>query len=91
MTDVGDGSQADGSQLRERPSVKPLHLHKSDDVKRKVLELNDQEDRDSKDDKDKRTYGRTPDGTGMLVYATYQEGGCNIMSSAPLTTSTLWC
>lgn len=64
MTDVGEGSRADGSQLRERPSAKPLHLQKSDDAKQKVLALNDQEDRDHKDDDKKRTYGRTPDGTG---------------------------
>ncbi|CAO2654629.1 Nn.00g113620.m01.CDS01 [Neocucurbitaria sp. VM-36] len=71
MTDTGDGSKADSSQLRERPSAKPLHLHKSDDAKQKVLELNDQEDRDCKDDKDKRTYGRTPDGTVFIVPHTH--------------------
>ncbi|KAF1841282.1 phosphatidylethanolamine N-methyltransferas-like protein [Cucurbitaria berberidis CBS 394.84] len=73
MTDVGVGSKADSSQLRERPSAKPLHLNKSDDAKQKVLELNEQEDRDHKDDKDKdkRTYGRTPDGTVFIVPQTH--------------------
>ena len=66
MADVGNDSRADGSQLRERPSAKPLHLNNSDDAKQKVLELNDQEDKHHKnDDSKKRTYGRTPDGTGM--------------------------
>jgi phosphatidylethanolamine N-methyltransferase len=64
MADVGNGSQADGSLLRERPSAKPLHLHNSDSAKEKVLALNEQEDRDHKGNGGKRTYGRTPDGTG---------------------------
>lgn len=62
MTDVGIGQKADSSQLRERPTAKPLHMHDSDSAKQKVLELNEQEDR--KDEREKRTYGRTPDGTG---------------------------
>ena len=65
MADVSNGSKADDSQLRERPSAKPLHLDNADDAKQKVLELNDQEDKHHKDDSTKRTYGRTPDGTGM--------------------------
>jgi phosphatidylethanolamine N-methyltransferase len=62
MTDVGNGQKADGSQLRERPTAKPLHMHDSESAKQKVLELNEQEDR--KDEREKKTYGRTPDGTG---------------------------
>jgi hypothetical protein len=65
MADVSNGSKAGDSQLRERPSAKPLHLNNADDAKQKVLELNDQEDKNQKDDSKKRTYGRTPDGTGM--------------------------
>lgn len=64
MTEAGGRATADGSQLRERPSTKPLHLFNSEDAKQKVLELNDQEDRDHSHDRQKRTYGRTPDGTG---------------------------
>ncbi|KAH7350382.1 phosphatidylethanolamine N-methyltransferase-like protein [Pyrenochaeta sp. MPI-SDFR-AT-0127] len=71
MTDLGEGSRADGSQLRERPSARPLHLPKSDDAKQKVLELNEQEDRNHKDDEKKRTYGRTPDGTVFIVPHTH--------------------
>lgn len=62
MTDIGNGPRADSSQLRERPTAKPLHMHDSDSAKQKVLELNEQED--SKDEREKKTYGRTPDGTG---------------------------
>ena len=65
MADVSNGSKGDDGQLRERPSAKPLHLNNADDAKQKVLELNDQEDKNHKDDNKKRTYGRTPDGTGM--------------------------
>jgi phosphatidylethanolamine N-methyltransferase len=60
-----NGARADGSQLRERPSAKPLHLHNSEDAKERVLELNKQEEKDGKHDSKKRTYGRTPDGTGV--------------------------
>lgn len=58
-----DGPKADGSQLRERPSAKPLHLYNSEDAKHKVLELN-QEEEDNKHEEKRKTFGRTPDGTG---------------------------
>lgn len=62
MTDVDTVPGADGSQLRERPSVKPMRMRDSDAAKQKVLELNEQED--SKGEREKKTYGRTPGGTG---------------------------
>jgi phosphatidylethanolamine N-methyltransferase len=69
MADINpNGAKADGSQLRERPSAKPLHLNNPDDAKRKVLELNNQEEKDGKDEDKKKTYGRVPDGTGKLSY-----------------------
>jgi hypothetical protein len=72
MTDVShDGSNADGSQLRERPSAKPLNLHNSEDAKQKVLDLNNQEEKDGKGVESRRTYGRTPDGTGTWMRAMY--------------------
>jgi phosphatidylethanolamine N-methyltransferase len=65
MADVShDGSNADGSQLRERSSAKPLQLHNPEDAKQKVLDLNNQEEKDGKCAESRRTYGRTPDGTG---------------------------
>jgi phosphatidylethanolamine N-methyltransferase len=63
-----NGSQADGSQLRERQSTKPLHLDNPGDAKQVVLELNKQEEKDGKDENQKKTYGRVPDGTGKLSY-----------------------
>ncbi|KAL6710169.1 phosphatidylethanolamine N-methyltransferase [Coniothyrium glycines] len=71
MADVDTGSYAEDSQARVRPSARPLHLHNSDDAKQRVLELNDQEDKNHKDDDKKRTYGRTPDGTVFVVPHTH--------------------
>jgi phosphatidylethanolamine N-methyltransferase len=69
MAHVQDrGSEADGSHLRERPSAKPLHLHNSEDAKNRVLELNEEEEKAKKDDESKKTFGRTPDGTGKCIY-----------------------
>lgn len=59
---------AEGEQtVRERPSAKPLHLENADHARQRVLALNEEED--SKEEKEKRTYGRTPDGTGTLLTA----------------------
>ena len=69
MADIGSNTEADGDRLRGRLSAKSHPLHNVDDAKHKVLELNDQEDRDRNDDKQKRTYGRTPDGTGKFLHA----------------------
>jgi len=67
MADINhDGPKADGSQLRERPSAKPLHLNNSEVAKQKVLELN-QEEEDNKHEEKRKTFGRTPDGTGKPV------------------------
>ncbi|KAF2845452.1 phosphatidylethanolamine N-methyltransferas-like protein [Plenodomus tracheiphilus IPT5] len=80
---------ADGSQVRERPSAKPLHLHNSDDAKQRVLELNDQEDRDHKNDDRKRTYGRTPDGTVFIVPQTHDMVSQLLSPSQPKNLSDL--
>ncbi|KAH7061931.1 phosphatidylethanolamine N-methyltransferase [Paraphoma chrysanthemicola] len=71
MADVSTpGTGADGSQLRERLPTKPQQMHNADDAKRKVLELNDHED-SKKDDQEKKTFGRTPDGTVFVVPQTH--------------------
>lgn len=67
MNDVGAGAKADGSQLRERPSAKPVQLHNSHDAKQRVLEVNNQEYQAHKDEQTKRTYGRISDGTGKRL------------------------
>lgn len=55
---------AAGSGLRERPTARPLHIDNAEDARRKVLELNEEEEKEHADGSEKRTYGRTPDGTG---------------------------
>jgi phosphatidylethanolamine N-methyltransferase len=70
MADVKhNGVNAEGNQLRERPSAKPLHLQNAQDAKQRVLDLNNQEEKDCKSDETRRTYGRTADGTGMWLCA----------------------
>jgi phosphatidylethanolamine N-methyltransferase len=61
------------SGLRERTSEKPQQLDTADEARQRVLELNERED--SKDDKEKRTYGRTPDGTGKCFADGYLQHG----------------
>ena len=67
MGDQDHETGADASGLRERLSKKPdapvkaLSVETAQDA---VKQLNDQEQKDDKEEKDKKTYGRTPDGTG---------------------------
>jgi hypothetical protein len=84
MADVSNGPMADGGQLRERPSAKPLHLHNSHDAKQKVLDLNDREDKSNKDDKLKRTYGRTPDGTGIRLMQSVALSSHSLVTNIPV-------
>lgn len=66
MVDASQSTSGGAGELRERPSARPLHLHNSDDARQKVLDLNQQEAKEQKHGP-KRTYGRTPDGTGTLI------------------------
>jgi phosphatidylethanolamine N-methyltransferase len=66
MEDASHSTSVDGGILHERLTAKSLHLHGSDDARQKVLDLNEQEAKDQKHGP-KRTYGRTPDGTGTLT------------------------
>ncbi|KAI8942346.1 phosphatidylethanolamine N-methyltransferase, variant 3 [Plenodomus lindquistii] len=86
MADMGN---ADGSQVRERPSAKPMHLANSGDARQRVLELNDQEDRKDKNDYEKRTYGRTPDGTVFVVPHTHDMVSQLLSPSQPKNLSDL--
>ena len=57
----------DASGLRERLPQKPDAPQKAESVEtaqEAVRKLNDQEQEKGKDEKNTRTYGRTPDGTG---------------------------
>jgi len=67
--DSPDKHSSDVSELRERLPNKPEKPCKAvsiDAAKEVVKELNNAEDKhNDKKSKEKRTYGRTPDGTGM--------------------------
>ena len=64
MTEPGTDVASEGSRQRGRPTEKPLHLDNSDDARQRVLQLNEGGDKDHSNGGEKRTYGRTPDGTG---------------------------
>ena len=57
-------SDMDAQGLRERN--KPLQANDEETAKKTVLELNAAEAATDKKDADKKTYGRTPSGVGML-------------------------
>jgi hypothetical protein len=65
MATLGAGGPDEG-QLRERlaQASKAKANEPIRSARERVLELNEEEE--SKDEKEKRTYGRTPDGTGKL-------------------------
>jgi phosphatidylethanolamine N-methyltransferase len=71
MADANGSQDAESNQLRERPSAKPLHLQNSDDARQKVLQLNEEEGKEHAEGGEKRTYGRTPDGTGTYLKAAF--------------------
>jgi hypothetical protein len=56
----GFAQNADG--LRERNV--PVHIPTDEDARKAVLELNALEERTQKDEHNRKTYGRTPDGIG---------------------------
>jgi phosphatidylethanolamine N-methyltransferase len=66
MADTDRDHQAEDSRLRIRQSAQPLHARQAseEDAKQRVLALNEREDKEHEDGREKRTYGRTPDGTG---------------------------
>lgn len=61
----GDAQPAlDAENLRKRNV--PIRARSEDEARNAVLELNAQEERTTKDEKDRKTFGRTPDGTGRI-------------------------
>lgn len=62
MSDLPATPHLDPEGLRER-SV-PQRTKTADEARKAVIELNDVEEKSNKDEKDKKTFGRTPDGTG---------------------------
>ncbi|KAF2703647.1 phosphatidylethanolamine N-methyltransferas-like protein [Pleomassaria siparia CBS 279.74] len=94
MDDVNGQYQAEDRRLWERPSAKPL-LHarqQSDDAdvaKKRVLELNEQEDKRHEDGREKRTYGRTPAGIVFVVPQTHDMVSQLLAPSQPKNLSDL--
>ncbi|KAH7130120.1 phospholipid methyltransferase-domain-containing protein [Dendryphion nanum] len=91
MADVGNSSatRTDESRLRETPSAKLKHLVNSDDARQRVLELNEEEERGNKHGGEKRTYGRTPDGTVFIVPQTHDMVSQLLSPSQPKNLSDL--
>lgn len=63
-----DAGAVEDAELRRRlpqqPAV-PQQAHSVDAARQAVVDLNNAEEHAEKDEKEKRTYGRTPNGTGM--------------------------
>ncbi len=61
---MANPSSADVATESLRKRNTPLRANTKEDARRAVLELNALEEKEVKDDKDRKTFGRTPDGTG---------------------------
>ena len=68
--DTGNGNAVASSELRkrlpERPE-KPQQAKNADEARQVVVDLNTAEEKADKEDSEKRTFGRTADGTGMSL------------------------
>ena len=53
--------------LRNRPNA-PIRAATRQDAREAVLQLNAMEENSAKEEKDKKTFGRTPDGTGKIEF-----------------------
>ena len=66
MSHDGSGTGIDADGLREKNT--PQHAHSTESAQATVLDLNSQEEYAEKDEKDKKTFGRTPNGTGECFH-----------------------
>ncbi|SLM34003.1 phosphatidylethanolamine n-methyltransferase [Lasallia pustulata] len=69
MSSEGPGTGIDAEGLRERNI--PQNAHSSESAQAMVLDLNSEEAQAEKDEKDKKTFGRTPNGTVFTVPQTH--------------------
>lgn len=69
MTDLNPNGTPNGSELRQRlpndPAI-PRQAESLENARETVMSMNTAEEKADKNEKDKKTYGRTPDGTGMF-------------------------
>ena len=63
MNGEASGVALNAARLRERNV--PVRAATEEDARKAVLELNAQEERTQKDEQNRKTYGRTPDGIGQ--------------------------
>ncbi|KAK4574683.1 phosphatidylethanolamine N-methyltransferase [Recurvomyces mirabilis] len=90
MSGGNDVPGIDTSGLRERlpqnPDI-PQKAASTETAQRAVRQLNDQEAQGGKDEKDKRTFGRTPDGTANIVEPTSDKANAsgNVVFTVPHT------
>lgn len=67
MSGLDHQAGVDASGLRERLPQKPeapIKASSPETAQDAVRKLNDDEQKENKEEKDRKTYGRTPDGTG---------------------------
>jgi phosphatidylethanolamine N-methyltransferase len=88
MTDAAQSLGVDASGLRERltqQSDAPQKASSSETAHETVRALNEQEAKGDKDEKDRKTFGRTPDGTGEYFQCSPRYDStldrCNIVST----------
>ena len=63
MNGRASGLALNADNLRERNV--PVRARTEDDARKAVLELNAHEERTQKDEQNRKTYGRTPEGIGL--------------------------
>lgn len=63
-------AQVNAEGLRQRNV--PVQANSAEEARKAVLQLNALEDDTDKMDGDKKTFGRTPDGTGKHLYQSYR-------------------
>jgi hypothetical protein len=63
MNGRASGLALNADSLRERNV--PVRARTEDDARKAVLELNAYEERTQKDEQNRKTYGRTPEGIGL--------------------------
>lgn len=63
MTGAGTVDPVEQEGLRQRNV--PVHARSNEEARQAVLQLNALEEKADKKESDKKTFGRTPDGTGM--------------------------
>ena len=63
-TVMADSSSLDAATESLRKRNTPLRANSKEDARRAVLELNALEEKEAKGENDRKTFGRTPGGTG---------------------------